>query len=117
MGGNEVRAFLISNALFWLDKYHFDGLRVDAVASMLYLDYSREEGQWLPNQYGGRENLEAITFLQKVNEVVPWCFSWGSNDGRGINRVAYGLPANVPLVDSVLASNGIWAGCTIHSDI
>lgn len=73
-GRSEVRAFLISNALFWLDKYHFDGLRVDAVASMLYLDYSREAGQWLPNQYGGRENLEAISFLRKMNEVVHGVF-------------------------------------------
>ena len=73
-GRNEVRAFLISNALFWIDKYHFDGLRVDAVASMLYLDYSREEGQWLPNEYGGRENLAAISFLRKVNEVVHGVF-------------------------------------------
>jgi 1,4-alpha-glucan branching enzyme len=71
---NEVRSFLISNALFWIDKYHIDGLRVDAGASMLYLDYSREQGQWIPNEYGGRENLAAITFLQKVNEVVHGIF-------------------------------------------
>jgi 1,4-alpha-glucan branching enzyme len=69
-GRNEVRNFLIANGLFWLDRYHIDGLRVDAVASMLYLDYSRKHGEWVPNQYGGRENLEALHFLREFNAIV-----------------------------------------------
>ena len=94
-GRNEIRNFLISNALFWLDKYHIDGLRVDAVASMIYLDYSREDGEWIPNQFGGRENLEAISLLKRFNEVVHERFpgvvtiAEESTAWQGVSRPTY----------------------------
>ena len=93
-GRNEVREFLVANALFWLKRYHIDGLRVDAVASMLYLDYSRKDGEWLPNRFGGRENLEAIEFLRRFNEqahTVPGAFTIAeeSTSFPGVSRPVY----------------------------
>lgn len=94
-GRSEVRSFLISNAVYWLDKFHIDGLRVDAVASMLYLDYSRNAGEWIPNDHGGNENVEAITFLKEMNEVVYATFpdavtiAEESTSWTGVSRPTY----------------------------
>ena len=95
-GRHEVRNFLVSNALFWLQEFHADGIRVDAVASMLYLDYSRNEGEWVPNQYGGNEDLEAVQFLKEFNEVVHSREPGVHLCRRGIDGVAGRLTAHVP---------------------
>ena len=101
-GRNEVRSFLISNAVFWLDKYHVDGLRVDAVASMLYLDYSREDGEWEPNIHGGRENLDAISFMKALNEEVYSSF-------EGIQTIAE-ESTSFPMVSKPVDHGGLGFG-------
>jgi len=99
---NEVRSFLISNAIFWLDYYHADGLRVDAVASMLYLDYSREEGEWEPNMHGGRENLASISFLKELNIEVYKSF-------EGVQTIAE-ESTSFPMVSGHVHEGGLGFG-------
>ena len=113
-GRHEVRNFLLANALYWLEEFHADGLRVDAVASMLYLDYSREPGEWLPNRYGGREDLEAVSFLQELNAVVHATHpgvamtAEESTAWPGVSRPTDARASASP-------SSGTWAGCTTRS--
>jgi 1,4-alpha-glucan branching enzyme len=109
-GRHEVRNFLLSNALYWLESFHIDGLRVDAVASMLYLDYSRQESQWVPNRYGGRENLDAIDFLRELNNITHQHFPGTGDDCGGIHRVSGGQPAHVGRRAWDSRSSGTWAG-------
>ena len=115
-GRHEVRSFLLSNALFWLEKYHVDGIRVDAVASMLYLDYNREEGEWIPNSYGGRENLEAIDFLKEFN-VVTHAHYPGTMIIAEESTAWFGVSRPTYLGVWVLILSGTWGGCTICLNI
>ena len=95
-GRHEVRNFLIANALYWMEEFHVDGLRVDAVASMLYLDYSRTPGAWIPNRHGGRENLEAIEFIRQLNTTVFAGAPGRGDDRRGVHLVAGREPSRAP---------------------
>ena len=113
-GRKEVRNFLYANAIFWLEEFHADGLRVDGVASMLYLDYSREEGEWTPNVHGGRENLEAVAFLQEMNATAYRRVPGASRSPRSPPR-GRASPGRRTSAGWASASSGTWAGCTTAS--
>ncbi|WP_343329030.1 1,4-alpha-glucan branching protein GlgB [Polaribacter staleyi] len=113
-GRNEIKAFLISNAIFWLDQYHADGLRVDAVASMLFLDYSREEGEWEPNEFGGRENLDAINFIKEMNMAVYEAFP----DVQTIAEESTSFPkVSKPIYDGGLGFGMKWMMGWMHDTL
>jgi len=113
-GRHEIKSFLISNAIFWLDKYHADGLRVDAVASMLFLDYSREEGEWEPNEFGGRENLDAINFIKEMNVAVYESFP----DVQTIAEESTSFPkVSKPIYDGGLGFGMKWMMGWMHDTL
>jgi 1,4-alpha-glucan branching enzyme len=110
-GRTEVRNFLVGSALYWLERFDIDGLRVDAVASMLYRDYSRKAGEWIPNVHGGRENLEAIAFIKRLNEVI----GGERPQATTLAEESTSFPGvSLPLTPAAWAStsSGTWAGCT-----